>query len=196
MTEQSKIQIIADQLEKQQTDPRITDRTIMDVVGLRRSAYYTWKPKALAVVAKRLQERQAAIQQEKLKTAITQAQNGLKSREERLEILQIQVDALIKQITEAKDVQYVTISGQVQKVNTDMDARTAAYLRRTLRELQAEISKIEGDYSPEKRNVTHNFPEALKIQAGNGAPMVLDYESMPEEILEVLQSQAKNKPTE
>lgn len=65
------------------------------------------------------------------------AKNGIKSKTERLMILQEQIDACLTDLDKPK-----------------LDIYEKVALRKTIKELQGEISKIEGDYATEKIDVT------------------------------------------
>jgi sulfate adenylyltransferase subunit 1 (EFTu-like GTPase family) len=86
-------------------------------------------------------ERQQAINAAKevaiIKEEVKAAKNGLKSKHERLMILQDQVDATL-----------------VDLQDEELEYRDKVALRKVLRELQAEVSKIEGDYAPAKTEVS------------------------------------------
>jgi sulfate adenylyltransferase subunit 1 (EFTu-like GTPase family) len=86
-------------------------------------------------------ERQQAINAAKevaiIKEEVKAAKNGLKSKHERLMILQDQVDATL-----------VDLQDEL------LEYRDKVALRKVLRELQAEVSKIEGDYAPAKTEVS------------------------------------------
>lgn len=189
MKPDKRICAIADQLEQQLTDPLITDGIIWEKMGLSRSAYYRVRPKAIEELNRRLMIRQTVIQEASAKVAVQAALNGLKTRQERLMILQQQVDEIMIELSGNRDVQYVVLVNEVgkrvmQKVTTEMNANTRGYLRRTIRELQAEISKIEGDYAAEKRK--HEFPEPLKIITAPVDPDEIDYSKLSTDVLETL----------
>lgn len=145
MANEKKIQLLADWLERQALDSSITDGTIWNKLKLSKSSFYRLKPKAVAVVNARLQERQKVIEQVKSQEAVEQAKNDLKTRMDRLLILQKQVDAIQKDLDDDENLK--------RKKLSPMDK---AYLRKTMKDIQAEISKIEGDYAPEKRDITSN----------------------------------------
>jgi sulfate adenylyltransferase subunit 1 (EFTu-like GTPase family) len=87
-------------------------------------------------------QRQQAINKAKEEAIISEevkaAKNGLKSKYDRLMILQGQVDATL---TDLED--------------RDLSKGEKVLLRRVLRELQAEISRIQGDYAPSKLETTN-----------------------------------------
>lgn len=65
---------------------------------------------------------------------IEAVKTGLKTKQERLLILQGQVDAILEDLSDPR-----------------LKPTDKAYLRKTLKDIQAEISKIEGDYAPVKQ---------------------------------------------
>lgn len=78
--------------------------------------------------------------------------NGLKTKSERVAILQTQIDNCIKELESGETTETVTaaymgsiISEEVKRKHTPNETQL---IRRTLKDLQAEISKIEGDYAP------------------------------------------------
>lgn len=175
----NKAGLIAYWLEKQLLDPTIKDKTIWDSLGLTRSTFYRIKPKADVILkdilAKRRSEAELLVSADS-KRAV---KKGIKTRHERILILQEECNAIKKELKENKDVGHIIVSGTIKSVPKKMDAHTRAYLRRTLRELQAEISKIEGDYAPEKKE--HDFPSPLIVQADETE--TLDLEKLPNELL-------------
>lgn len=78
---------------------------------------------------------------------------SIKTKNERVLILQKQVEALRKQLKEGTTADYGMVNGFHIPFERDMNIREYNDTRRTLREIQAEISKIEGDYAPEKHIV-------------------------------------------
>lgn len=70
---------------------------------------------------------------------------GIKSKLERLLILQKEVDACL-----------------IDLANDELEISEKVALRKTIKELQSEISKIEGDYAPQKHNLEHSFLDFLK----------------------------------
>lgn len=136
MGNNSKILHLADLLERQILDFAYTDGRIMEEIGVSNGTFYKLKPKALEEVNRRSQVRQSAIDATLTHEASQGAKNGLKSKTDRVMLLQNQVDELLADL------------------KTKLRPTEKAYLRKTLKEIQAEISKIEGDYAPEKRALT------------------------------------------
>lgn len=147
---ETRIEALADQLERQTLDASITDGTIWNLLTLSKSSFYRLKPKALALVQQRAQERQKAIDLTKTQETIDAAKKGLKSKNERVMLLQEQIEGILDDLRSGILVDYMVIGGSLQKVNKIMPADTKAYLRKTIKDIQAEISKIEGDYAPAK----------------------------------------------
>lgn len=77
--------------------------------------------------------------------------SGLKSKHERLLNLQKQVEDCQSDLDAGIKPDYVIIGGKVQKLTKELTPLDKAYIRKTIRDLQSEISKIEGDYAPAKQ---------------------------------------------
>jgi uncharacterized protein YdaU (DUF1376 family) len=133
MAQEGKIELLSDWLEKQVADSGISDGRIWQEMAMSERTFYRLKPKATELLNKRLKERQKLIEDTKVQETIEAVKIGLKSKTERLMILQTQVDKSLEDLENAKKV--------FDKVA----------LRKVIRELQSEISKIEGDYAPEKK---------------------------------------------
>lgn len=86
--------------------------------------------------------------------AVQAAQNGLKTKYDRVLNLQHQVDEIIKELAAGTTIDTrITGEGKAIQVERKMTANELATTRRSLKELQAEISKIEGDYAAFKMTV-------------------------------------------
>jgi translation elongation factor EF-Ts len=157
MDQSAKLDKIADWLEKQILDSSITDGTIRDKLRLSKSTFYRLKPKAVELVNSRANTRQKAIEDTKTLQAIEAAINGVKTRNERVLNLQRQVDDMQSDLDKNQTVEYVVISGRVQKLVKELSATEKAYIRRSIKSVQAEISKIEGDYAPKKVEDVTNY---------------------------------------
>jgi hypothetical protein len=146
-----RIEILVGWLEKQTLDSSLTDGRIWQEMAVSERTFYRLKPKAILLQQQRAEIRQKEVEQANIDSAKEAAEKGLKSKNERVLNLQRQVDGIQQDLDAGILVDYVVIAGKVQKVNKEMNAETKAYLRKTIKDIQAEISKIEGDYAPEKR---------------------------------------------
>lgn len=79
---------------------------------------------------------------------------GLRGKTERLFTLQNLVDDCLKDLTEGKTDDEYFKNGKPVPYRRKMTNTEYNQTRRTLKDLQAEISKIEGDYAPAKSEVT------------------------------------------
>lgn len=79
---------------------------------------------------------------------------GLKSKLDRVLLLQKQVEDIQADLESGVSIDYVILQGKLQKVNKEISATDKAYLRKTIKDIQAEISKMEGDYAPTKAELT------------------------------------------
>lgn len=82
------------------------------------------------------------------------AKEGLKSKSERLLLLQNQVDELKLEIANNKMHFHSFADGQIVTGTRSMNSLERAKISEVIKSIQAEISKIEGDYAPMKQDVT------------------------------------------
>jgi len=128
-----KTEAIAHWLDKQVLDSSITDGTIWHGLAMSKRTFYRHKPKAMELLYKRSLQRQRQIEAMRLQNMNEALQTGLKSKLERVLILQTEVDACLNDLYESE----LSI---IEKVR----------LRMAIKEIQGEISKIEGDYAASK----------------------------------------------
>lgn len=150
VSQSAKIEKVADWLEKQVLDNSITDGTIWDNLGLSRTNFYRLKPKAMLLVDSRQSQRQKELENIKLQELTDAAKNGLKSKTERILNLQRQIDDIQSDLDRNQTFEYLVVQGTVQKVSRELMPTEKANLRRSIKYIQSEISKIEGDYAPKK----------------------------------------------
>lgn len=107
-----------------------------------------------------LQTYQNKVQTEKERVSIEiekeAVKQGLKTKIDRLFVLQEQVEQIQKELeaNECEDIKI--IKGEPKKFKRPLLPMEKASMRKTLKELQSEISKIEGDYAPIKQDHTTN----------------------------------------
>lgn len=90
-----------------------------------------------------------AKQNARISVEVKAAKEGVRSRIERVMILQDQCDQLVDQIASGKTKFTILKNGKTETFDRPMNSYELNNCRSTLRELQAEISKIEGDYAAE-----------------------------------------------
>ncbi len=76
--------------------------------------------------------------------------NGLKSKLEKQIHLQKEIDAIQSDIDAGVMVDYYYADGIPTACDKEMNAETKAYLRKTIKDLYAELNKMEGNYAPTK----------------------------------------------
>ena len=75
----------------------------------------------------------------------------IRSKTERLISYQVQIEHIEKELVSGKTKELISFKdGKAQMVDRDLTVFEKNSLRKTLKELQAEISKIEGDYAPKQ----------------------------------------------
>lgn len=174
--QEARASLIADQLEKQLSDPNLSDAVICRNMTLNNRTFYRIKPRAQAILDARLKDRASKVAAATTTVAIRESLKGVKTRHERILILQDEIEAIRAELKRGKDIGFVIVNGKKKKVVKSIDLSTRAYLRRTIKELQAEISKIEGDYAPEKRELEVTTPIENDI----------DYDSLTDEELDLI----------
>lgn len=80
--------------------------------------------------------------------------SGIKTKYERLMNLQNDVERIEKEIEEKKITDYIVAGGKTQKLVRELTPLELAKLRQVKKDIQSEISKIEGDYAPTKQALT------------------------------------------
>lgn len=85
-----------------------------------------------------------------VQSAKESAQMGLKSKLDRQMLLQKQIDDIQAEIDRGILEEYAYISGKYKKVDKVMNAETKAQLRKTMKDLVAELNKMDGAYAPTK----------------------------------------------
>lgn len=101
-------------------------------------------------------------QSEQIHTNTTEAlKSGLKSKTERIHDIQNQISELKEKLADNQDFKYMIVAGKVQKVVCEIDLSTRAYLHKTIKELESEISKMQGDYTSTK----------VEVSGKNGKPI-------------------------
>lgn len=106
-----------------------------------------------------------------IETKSDAVKNGLKSKLEKQLHIQKEIEGIQSDIDRGILEDYVIISGRVQMVNKKMNAESKAYLRKVIKELYAELNKMEGDYAPTKIAPTD--------KDGNDVPQIFKVEIVP-----------------
>ena len=109
-----------------------------------------------------LKQYQEQVNNAKVKASINEevkaVKIGLKSKIDRLLILQKLVDECLEQLTTKQCNDTIIVEGTVKNIKRLMNQRELNDTRKTLQSLQSEISKIEGDYAVAKtENININI---------------------------------------
>lgn len=145
--------IIADWLEKQVSDSSITDGTIRNHLKLSKTTFYRLKSKASQELKRRLDIKQNVIEEIIVQETGNAQKEILKTKADRLLNLQKQIDDTQKDLDAGTTTRYITVDGSVKALEAKLSATEKAILRRTITQIQAEISKIEGDYAVPKGDI-------------------------------------------
>jgi hypothetical protein len=98
----------------------------------------------------RQQKASKAVDKVYIETKVEAAKTGLKSKLEKQLHIQKEIDGIQSDIDRGILEDYVILGGKLQTVKKIMNAETKAYLRKTMKDLYAELNKMEGDYAPTK----------------------------------------------
>lgn len=98
-----------------------------------------------------------------IRAAEEAARIGLKSKIEKQAHLQKQIDDIQSDLDANIMVDYYYEEGVPVKIEKEMNVETKAYLRKTIKELYAELNKMEGDYAPAKIAQTDKNGEDIPI---------------------------------
>lgn len=107
------------------------------------------------------QAKEKAINDEVVRQGVEAAKNGLKSKYERAVMLQVQANECEEELKEGTTT-FVNDEGDL--VSRKLTVIEKVQLRKVLRELNSELSKIEGDYAAIKQEHSGSlsFTDALK----------------------------------
>lgn len=199
-----RLEILADHLEEQLANPKISDREIWHKLQISEATFYRSKPMANEIVNQRMQMRRMEVERTKVDAVIEAAREGVRTRTERVLLLQKHIEAMELELEANLKIDYVIVRttthelvpnsnppvtkpvtvSKVQRVAKEMNALDRAAIRRTIKELQAEISKIEGDYAPLKL-LDETPPTTRGVNLKNLPTeildMLLDQDEQPEE---------------
>lgn len=98
------------------------------------------------------------------------AKTGLKSKLEKQLHIQKEIDSIQADIDRGILEDYVIVGGKVQVVNKTMNAETKAYLRKTIKDLYAELNKMDGDYAPNRHTLEGELKKEITLNIVRGKP--------------------------
>lgn len=112
------------------------------------------------------EQKEEIYQSEQIEAFKTQ----IKSKTERLISYQVQIEHIEKELETGKTRELVGFKeGKAQMIERELTIIEKNSLRKTLKELQSEISKIEGDYAPTKVSPTDKDGKDLKYNIFSGS---------------------------
>lgn len=169
-TKKTQILLIADELEKQVLSGE-NDETVRNKLNLTKTTFYRLKDKAEEEMLKRAATRQKKLESSMDQELLKAQKRGLKSKLDRVLLLQEQIDHMIDELDQETYTESFEIKVNGNSIRQERDViltpMQKAYIRKTIKELQAEISKIEGDYAPVAVNVNHSFQDYLMQASEN-----------------------------
>ncbi|HBW79658.1 MAG TPA: hypothetical protein DEF78_04485 [Sphingobacterium sp.] len=166
VNKQKAIELILVELDK-----GTTYTECLDLIGPKWSLSSTtfkryWK-EANTLHSARIQEVQSELKEERVEIEKERLKADLKTKNERVMILQSQIDDII---TELEDGYCYDVNGRGKPYKRHLLPSEKTGMRKSIKDLQSEISKIEGDYAALKQDLNVNgsiSPENwLKLQGG------------------------------
>jgi chromosome segregation ATPase len=97
---------------------------------------------------------QKAIAEQSIEAGKERVKTAIKSKIERLEILQNQINSCQEELEKNITIQMILNNDGEHHIPRALTIKEKVDLRNTIKNLQAEISKIEGDYSPIRTDIT------------------------------------------
>lgn len=97
---------------------------------------------------------QAEKERVSIATEVEAVKQGLKTKIDRLFILQNLVDNCLKDLSEGMTNDVIVFEGEPKQYRRKMTVSEYNQTRKTLKDIQAEISKMEGDYAKNQIEIT------------------------------------------
>lgn len=97
-----------------------------------------------------------------IQSEVEAVKKGLKTKNERLAILQTQIEKSINELEDDLTTDIYYFKGEPTEFERPLTVAEKSKLRQVIKELQSEISKIEGDYAAVKSEVNAKV-EAIKV---------------------------------
>ena len=119
--------------------------------------FVTYWKKANALYLEERNKTNEKKERELEKHELKEIVNIVKTKKERLLLLQTQINDLIEIIEGKKNVTYIInnkVANSIQNDKLVLPIQVILLIQKNIKDLQVEISKIEGDYAPQKLNVT------------------------------------------
>lgn len=144
-------------LEELKREPLLSYGEMWAKYGLKWGKRKTTFNKDWKASQERLQTYQKKVQKEKeaVSTAVEKEaiKKGLKTKIERLLILQNEVDKIIREIENGYCTDKIVFEGMLLETQRPLRPMEISAMRKNIKDLQSEISKIEGDYATAKQEV-------------------------------------------
>lgn len=100
------------------------------------------------------QAKEKAISDTMVGEAVQAAQNGLKSKYERMARLQTEIERMEAELENGRTVETVERGGKAVQFERPMTIQERSLIRRTMQAFHSEVSKMAGEYAAEKKELT------------------------------------------
>ena len=156
-------------LEELKREPLLSYGEMWAKYGLKWGKRKTTFNKDWKASQERLQTYQKKVQKEKEAVSIAvekeAIKKGLKTKIERLLILQNEVDKIIREIENGYCTDNIVSDGIPTCIMRPLRPMEISAMRKNIKDLQSEISKIEGDYATARHDLTSNGESISGINA-------------------------------
>ena len=144
--------------EQLENNPLLTFRDCFSVYSVNfskteRTFASDWN-KATARHKELQQAKEKAIADTMVGHAVQAAQNGLKSKYERMARLQIEIEHMEAELENGRTVETIERGGKAVQFERPITIQERSLIRRTMQAFHSELSKMAGEYAAEKKELT------------------------------------------
>jgi len=129
------------------------------------------------------QAKEKAISDTMIGEAVQAAQNGLKSKYERMARLQIEIERMEGELESGRTIETVERGGKAVQFERPITIQERSLIRRTMQAFHSEVSKMAGEYAPIKQDHTTDgnaLPASVSVTILSSAPPVTSEDDISE----------------
>ena len=120
-------------------------------------------------------EKEQAIADTMVGEAVQAAQNGLKSKYERMARLQVEIERMEAELESGRTIETVERGGKAVQFERPLTVTERNLTRRTMQAFHSEISKMAGEYAPIKQDHTTDgqpLPASVSVTILSSSPPI------------------------
>jgi len=130
------------------------------------------------------QAKEKAISDTMVGEAVQAAQNGLKSKYERMARLQTEIERMEGELESGRTVETVERGGKAVAFERDITIQERSLIRRTMQAFHSEISKMAGEYAPIKQEHAgkdgNALPASVSVTILSSSPPITSEDDISE----------------